>query len=208
MKNEVTTPSRSRTTENVSGASLHQAAISAPSSGPSCRLTIRSIAACVLGPSRLDGERLHRAREERLPDDRVLDDEEHVRGVAPQLRLARAPDFLAELAPGRAAVRAMAVGVGAVERRVDRGAHGVVDDEPVGARLDERQLRERVDGVLVFEHRLHQRPGDTADNRGGLECAARGGVDVGEVEPGERVDGAVGGVLELFAVSGAWRLRA
>src|SRR4029453_5059532 len=94
----------------------------------------------VLRPGSLDGQRLHCAREKCFPDDRVPDDEEHVRRVAPKLPLARVAHFLAELPPGRTAEGAVALGIGAAESRSERATDGVVDDEAVGACLDEGKL--------------------------------------------------------------------
>ena len=66
----------------------------------------------VRGRGRLDRERLHAAREERLAHDRVLDEVEHVRRVAPQLSGGRIAHLSAQLAPRRAPVAAVAHRVG------------------------------------------------------------------------------------------------
>ena len=83
-KKPVTTASRSRTTENVSGASSHQRAEQRGGLAASCRPAIAEMAAAS-SPRGLDRERLGAAREERLAHDRVLDQVQHVGGVAPEL---------------------------------------------------------------------------------------------------------------------------
>ena len=193
-KKPATAPSRSRTTENVSGSSVHQRSRSAAASGPSCLPAIEVIAQASSRPRGLDGERLRAAREERLADDRVVDQVEHVGRVAPELGGSRLARLGTERAPGRAPVGAVPVRVRAAQEAGDRVAHGLVDDEPVAPSIDERQVEQavqRLGAVLLLEHRREQRLRGPPHDRGRLERAPGELVlHVFEVEARELIDDA------------------
>jgi hypothetical protein len=124
----------------------------------------------------LDGQRLRAAREEGLTHDRVVDQVEHVGGVAPELGGRRIPRFGAELAPGGPLVRAVAAGIRAVEEAGDCVSHGLVHDETVAAGVDEREIEQPTQGlgaVVFVEHRGQQGLGRPAHDRGGLERPSR-----------------------------------
>ncbi len=67
----------------------------------------------VVRPRRLDHERLRAAGEERLAHDRIGDEVEHVRRVAPQLRVPRLPHLAAQPSPRRPAEVAVPARIGA-----------------------------------------------------------------------------------------------
>ena len=136
---------------------------------------------------RLDDERLGAAGEERLPDDRVVDQVEHVGGVAPQLARWRVLHLGAQLAPGRPAVFTVPHGIRPADEALDRLAHGIVENEAVPPRVHERQVEQAphcVARVLAGEHGREQRLGGPPDNRCGLQCASRRRIlDVLEIQP-------------------------
>ena len=142
----------------------------------------------------LDGERLRAAREERLADDGVVDQVEHVGGVAPELGGSRLARLGTERAPGRAAVGAVPVRARAAQEAGDRVAHGLVDDEAVAASVDERQVEQaaqRLGAVLLLEHRREHGLSGPPHDRGRLQRAPRELVlHVFEVEARELIDDA------------------
>ena len=91
----------------------------------------------VCGSSRLDREQVLCSREERLADHRVLDQIEHVGGVAPELGRRHRRQLAPELPPRGPSVAAMRGRVGAAQGPGDRLADRVVDDEPVVSKLHE-----------------------------------------------------------------------
>src|SRR6185436_865314 len=93
----------------------------------------------VLIARRVDEVEVLGRREEALADGRVLEDEQEVRGVSPDLVGGGARDLVAQLAPGRDAVAPRPIGVRGAEVRRHDLADGVVQDEPVAAELDEWQ---------------------------------------------------------------------
>ena len=94
----------------------------------------------VLRTGRLDRERLGAAREERLAHDWVIDQVEHVRGVAPELSWPGLSHLGAELAPGSAAQLPVADRIGATHKAGNGFANGFVHDEAVRTRVDEREI--------------------------------------------------------------------
>ena len=111
-------------------------------------------------PARLGGEEVVGRREERLTDDRVLEDVQQVGRVAPHLVLRSVGDLLAELAPGRRPISLGTRRIGRAEQGRDRLADRVVDDETVVAELHEWQRPQTVEGILwsgFGEHRGEQR---------------------------------------------------
>ena len=140
---------------------------------------------------RIDEVQVLGRREERLADGRVLEDVEQVRGVAPHLVGRRPRHLVAELPPGGDPVPPGPVGIRRPEVGGDDLADGVVDHEPVGAQLDERQAAQPLEGVLgrgVREHRGDQRECRPPHDRRGVEGPAGRRVEAGQVELGQLLD--------------------
>jgi hypothetical protein len=95
----------------------------------------------IVGPCRLDGERLAVAREKGLARHRVVDEVQHVRGVSPQLGRSRFARLGAQLAPRRPAIAAVAGRVRSAQEARDGIPHRLVHDEAVAARVDERKIQ-------------------------------------------------------------------
>ena len=100
-------------------------------SGRSRLMTVHDRLNCegVAGTRRLDREEMLGRREEGLAYNGMLDQVEHVGGVAPQLGRRRRGDVAAELPPRRRAVTAMRGRVGRAQGARDRLPDRVMDDE-------------------------------------------------------------------------------
>jgi hypothetical protein len=85
-------------------------------------------------------------REERLTNGRLIDQVEHVGGVAPELGRRHRRQLVAEVAPGGGAMATVRDGIGAAQGASDRLADRVVDDQPVVSELHERE------GAHTLEH--------------------------------------------------------
>jgi hypothetical protein len=144
------------------------------------------------GACRLDRQRLGPAGEERLAHDRVVDQVQHVCGVAPQLCGRGLGDLIAELPPGGASVPTVPYWVGAVEEAVDRLTDRLVHHQALAARVDEWQPEQARDGpfnVYPRQHGAEQRLGHSPHDRRRLERAPRLGIpDVLQVQAGELGD--------------------
>ena len=101
----------------------------------------------VVGTGGLDRVVLDDRGEERLADERLVDEVDHVRERRPAGRAGGALELVADLPPGRASVRAPAHGVGRAEQRGDALADRVVDDQALAAELDERQRAQPLEGI-------------------------------------------------------------
>jgi hypothetical protein len=117
-----------------------------------------------LGPvaraGRLDRTvRRHRGEEE-LAHDRPLDEEQEVGRAAPQLAGRRLAQLAAQTAPRRSAVSPVGGRVGRAQERGGDRVHRVVDDEPVGPEVHERQAPQAVERLprrVAGKHGLEQR---------------------------------------------------
>ena len=101
----------------------------------------------VVAPRRLDRVVLDDRGEERLADEWLVDQVDHVRQRRPAGWAGSAFELVADLPPGRASVRAPADGVGRAEQCGDALADRVVDDQALAAELDERQCAQPLEGV-------------------------------------------------------------
>ena len=183
-----TSPRGLRATRKAPGTASHQACTSASCSAGWWRATIAAIAGRSSGRGGLDRVVLDRRREERLTHERLVDQLDHVGQRGPARRAGGASISAADLAPGVAAVGAVADRVGRAQQGADGLADGVVDDEPLAAELDEGQRREAGEGVLrryIGQQRRQQREGDAAQDAGRVQRFARRGVEAVEVERGE-----------------------
>ena len=142
----------------------------------------------------LDHQRLRARREERLAHDRVVDQVEHVGGVAPELRRPGFADLGPQLAPGGAAVGPVAGGIGRPQESGHRVTDGLVHDQAVAATVHERQLEQAPHGLAAVGltgHGGKQRGRDPPHERRGFERAPRERiVHVFEISPRELLDDA------------------
>ncbi len=149
----------------------------------------------------LEPERVLGRREDRLADEGVLDQVEHVRRVAPELGGSDRRQLGLELEPRGAAVAAIRGRVGAAEGAGDGLADRVVDEQPVVPELDERQRPQSLERVLrgtLGQHRVEQRERDAANDRRGIQRFAQWRVEHLEVELGQLIEhGLQCDVLEL-----------
>jgi hypothetical protein len=97
------------------------------------------------GLGRFDREFVGAAWEERIADDRVLDEVEHVGGVAPQVGPPGGAQLHAQANPRGAAVGAVTGRVGCLQQRARGHAHCVVNHQPRGAKVDKRQRAQRLE---------------------------------------------------------------
>jgi hypothetical protein len=128
---------------------------------------------------------LDRRGEERLADERLLDEVDHVRERGPARRAARARELAADLAPRRRAVAPVPHRVGRAQQGGHHLADGVMDDEALAPELDEgqrREPRERRLRRLVRQQRREQRERDAAQDGRRVERLARRRVEPVEVE--------------------------
>jgi hypothetical protein len=129
--------------------------------------------------------------EERIADNRVLDEVEHVGGVAPEIGPPSRPQLRAQAGPGGAAVGTVTGRVGCLEQRARGHAHCVVNDQALGAELDKReraQGAEQFGRIVVRQHRLQQAERRTADDRSGVEGAAGHRIEPIDVQARQFLD--------------------
>ena len=135
--------------------------------------------------------------EEGFPRYRVLDDIEHIGGVAPNVAPTRHAHLIAQLPPGSAAIFAVCRGVGGLQCGCDRILHGVMHMQSLTVAIHEREGVEAVVGVVrgsVRQHRAEERMRRAADDRGGVEDPAGERIcNVGAVETGQFLDHAGNG---------------
>ena len=113
----------------------------------------------ISGAGGFDRELVGAAREERIADDRVLDEVEHVGGVAPEIGPPGGAQLRAQAGPRGAAVGAVTGRVGCLEQRARGHAHRVVNHQALGAKLDKRERAQRAEQlgrVVVGQHRLQE----------------------------------------------------
>src|SRR6266404_3461980 len=83
--------------------------------------------------------------EEGFADDRVLEDVEQVGGVSPHVLVRSARDLITELSPGGGAVSPGPIRIRRSEQNGNRFPNGVVDDQSIVAKLDERKRPETIE---------------------------------------------------------------
>ena len=154
----------------------------------------------VLGPRRLDGQRLCVSGEERLTDDRIVDQIEDVSGISPQLGRCRVTNLITQLTPGRPPVIPVPDGICGAEEAGNRVPYRLVNNDSVSARLNEWEIKQSMGGrgPVTVQHRGQDRLGRTTYDAPCLKRLASDRIlDIGEVHPAQLVDNARhGGILE------------
>ena len=136
--------------------------------------------------------------EERAPHRLLLDQVQEVGRVARELATGGAAQLGAQAAPGGGAQAPVLLRVGRAQQRRGGLAHGVVDQQPAGGQLHERQLAQAGEGLgrrLVGQHRGEQREGRPARQRRGVQRAPRRLVETVEVDARQLLADRAGGDL-------------
>ena len=136
--------------------------------------------------------------EERAPHRLLLDEVQEVGRVARELAAGGAAQLGAQAAPGGRAQAPVLLRIGRPQQRRGRLAHGVVDQQPAGGQLHERQLAQAGEGLgrgLVGQHRGEQREGRPARQRRGVQRAPRRPVETVEVDARQLLADRAGGDL-------------
>ena len=145
----------------------------------------------VVRPRRLVDVRRRRGREVDLAQGRVLEQVQHVGGVAPQLGGVGVAHLAAQLVPGGGLQPPVGRRVAGAQQGGDRLAHGLLDHQALAPELGERQRPqplERLWGGLAGQQRGEQRLRRAAGHAGGVERAPRRRVQAVQVQPRQRVD--------------------
>jgi hypothetical protein len=122
---------------------------------------------------------------------------QHVRRVSPQLGGGCRPNFPPELPPGGPPEVAVGDGIRRPQLVGDRLSNGVVDDQSIVARLNERDGTKALEGVVrrkVRQQRVEERGCHASDESRGDDNPSRHRVrNVGEKDAAQLVDHAVSG---------------
>ena len=141
----------------------------------------------------LHGEARSAGRKECLPDHRIVEQVQDVRGVAPEFVNPGIARLDMQLAPGSPLEVPVSVRVHRSDLARNCLAHGVVNNQTVASTCCEGQHPQALECVVrrgLRQHCLQDRVRHSTHHRTCLEDPSSHGIgDVGEVESGERIDG-------------------
>ena len=131
---------------------------------------------------------MRRRGEHRLPHNRVVDQEEQIRGRAGELVPRDASGLGLDVVPSRGPVAAKAFRIQGAEALNDRALHRVMQAEPLRGGLHERQPTQCPERVVrvVAQHRGEDASGDTPRDRSGVQHAARVFIEARSERTGQR----------------------